>query len=37
MVSKFLKSSKKSYLLIHVKTKVKQQETKGLVVSCDFL
>ena len=38
MVNEVLKTCKKSYLLIYIKkAKVKQQETKGLVVSCNFL
>ena len=39
MLSEVLKTCKKSYLLmyIYIKTKAKQQEAKGLVVSCNFL
>ena len=37
MVGEVLKTCKKSYLLMDIKAKVKQQETKGLVVSCNFL
>ena len=33
MVNQVLKTCKKSYLLMHIKAKVKQQETKGLVAS----
>ena len=36
MVSGVLKTCKKSYLLMYIKAKVKQQETKGVVVSCYF-
>ena len=36
MVGEVLKTCKKSYLLMYIKAKVKQQETKGVVVSCYF-
>ena len=35
-IKKVLKTCKKSYLPMHIKAKVKQQETKGLVASCIF-
>ena len=37
MVNEVLKTCKKSYLLTYIKVKLKQQETKGLAVSCKFL
>ena len=37
MVSEVLKICKKSYLLMYITAKVKQQKTKGLVVSYNFL
>ena len=37
MVDEVLKTCKKCYLLMYIKTKVKQQEAKGQVVPCYFL
>ena len=37
MLNEVLKICKKSFLLMHIKAKVKQQETKRIVVSCNFL
>ena len=37
MVNEVLKTCKKSYLLMYIKAKIKQEETKGLVVSRNFL